>query len=175
MPKASSTRTSASVPFATPTVSRTPRYAAASRSNAATFGPRMKSELSSTPSIAARMRGSSGSYCAFTSTSGIGRTAGESRGPQATVDPKRQQDQDCGDNGVLEVAEVVVEALVAASRGPADPGECERPNRRADGREQCVPRERRLEHSRRDGDERANDGSNTANEGGEVLPALERA
>ena len=44
-------------------------------------GPRMNSALASTPSIASRMRGRSGSYCAFTSTSGIGRTIRQSRRP----------------------------------------------------------------------------------------------
>ena len=40
IPIASSTRTSASVPLATPIVSGTPRYAAASSSNAETLGPK---------------------------------------------------------------------------------------------------------------------------------------
>src|SRR6184192_3012087 len=42
IPRASRAITSASVPFATPTVRGTPRYSAASRSKAFTFGPRMK-------------------------------------------------------------------------------------------------------------------------------------
>ena len=48
IPSASSTITIASVPFATPTVSGTPRYSAASRSNSATFGPKTKRPSSST-------------------------------------------------------------------------------------------------------------------------------
>src|SRR5262245_15408782 len=145
MPSASRTSTSASVPLATPTASRAPRYSAASRSKAATFGPRMKSALASTPSIASRMRGSSGSYCAFTSTSGIGRTVGKSRGPQSTVDPKRQEEEDYDDNGIFDVAEIMMEALVASAGGPANARERERPDRRADGGQHRIAPERHLE------------------------------
>src|SRR3954471_17509367 len=154
MPSASRTSTIASVPLATPTVSRTPRESAASASKAATFGPRMNSALSSTPSIAARIRGRSGSYCAFTSTSGIGRTASKSRGTYPSVDPKNEQEEDGEDDDVLDVAEVVVETLVAGSGGPADAGEREGPDRRADRREHYVASEGHLEHPGRDGDER---------------------
>src|SRR5436190_17481049 len=174
-PSASRTSTSASVPLATPTASRTPRYAAASRSNVATFGPRMKSALASTPSIASRMRGSSGSYCAFTSTSGIGRTPGESRGTQAAVNPERQQHQHEGDDDVLDVAEVVMEALVAAPRRPADAREGECPDGRPDRGQDHVATERHLEDPCRDRDEGADHGRHTPDEHREVVPAVEPA
>src|SRR4051794_2737711 len=98
----------------------------------------MKSAPASTPSIASRMRGSSGSYCAFTSTSGIGRTARKSRGTNPAEDPGRQQDEDQDDDRVFDVAEVVVETRVAAAGAPADPGEGERPDRRPDGGQRHV-------------------------------------
>src|SRR3954454_20502656 len=125
-PRATSTRTSESVPFATPIASRTPRKSAASRSKAATFGPRMKSALASTPSIASRMRGSSGSYCAFTSTSGIGRTPGKSRG---------EIEQAEGDSGDHEIIEVFADAVVVRPDRPADPGKAETEDGAADRRE----------------------------------------
>src|SRR6266511_904927 len=137
MPSASSTRTRASVPLATPTVSGTSRYAAASRSNAATFGPRMNSPLESTPSITSRMRGRSGSYCAFTSTSGIGGTIGKSRASAAKDQIHRESD-DSGQDRVIHKAEVVVEGLVALAQPPADAGKCEAPERRADQRQDRV-------------------------------------
>ena len=78
IPSASRTSTSASVPFATPTVSGTPRYSAASCSKAATFGPNTNVPCSSTSAKASLSAGMSGSYCAFTSMSGI-FTAGQFR------------------------------------------------------------------------------------------------
>src|SRR6266545_539129 len=145
MPSASSTRTRASVPLATPTVSGTSRYAAASRSNAATFGPRMNSPLASTPSITSRMRGRSGSYCALTSTSGIGRTVSKSRRPNSahyeiqeeSQDPGRDRDEGANDGRyppeqdrevlpALEPALGALEALTAEME-PAAPSFEERP------------------------------------------------
>src|SRR5947207_14623766 len=143
-PSASRTSTSASVPLATPTASRTPRYAAASRSNAATFGPRMKSALASTPSIASRIRGNSGSYCAFTSTSGIGRTAKESRGE---ID---QREHDPGDDGVIEV---FADAVVVRADGPADAGQPETEDGAADRGETEEADERHPADPRWDRDE----------------------
>src|SRR5689334_24718872 len=132
----------------------------------------MKSAPASTPSIASRMRGKNGSYCAFTSTSGIGRTARKSRGPDAAIDPERQQNEDYDHNGVFHVAEIVMEALIAPPRGPADPGECERPDRGTDRREDRVPNEGRLEDPCGDGDERADDGGHAPDQDGEVVPAV---
>ena len=71
MPIASSDRTSASVPFATPIACGTPRYAAASRSNASTSGPKMNRPDSSTSAKRSFSSGINGAYCALTSTSGI--------------------------------------------------------------------------------------------------------
>src|SRR5437868_9567763 len=148
-PSASSTSTSASVPFATPTASRTPRYPAASRSNAATLGPRMNSPPARTWSIASRMRSSNGAYCAFTSTSGIGRTGRKSRSSPPDPEIARQK-QDCCDDGVLDVVEVVVEVLVAPPGTPPDARECERPDGRADRRQHDVWPERHSEDPGRD-------------------------
>src|SRR4051812_18027997 len=135
----------------------------------------MNSALSSTPSIASRIRGRSGSYCAFTSTSGIGRTASKSRGTYPSIDPENEEEEDGEDDEVLDVAEVVVEALIAGSRGPADAGESEGPDRRADRRQDDVPPEGHLEHPRRDRDERANDRRDAADQHREVVPAVEPA
>src|SRR6476646_8323761 len=175
MPSASRTSTIASVPFATPIASPAPRYSAASRSKAATLGPRMNSAPASTPSIAWRIRGRSGSYCAFTSPSGIGGTVGKSRGTYLSVDPKGQEHQDYGDKGVLDVAEVVVEALVAPAGRPADARERERPDGRADRRQDRVAPEGHLEDPCRDRDERADDGRDPSDQDREVIPAVEPA
>src|ERR687897_890610 len=111
IPSASRTITIASVPLATPTVSGTPRNAAASSSNAFTFGPRMNFPDSSTSAKAACRRGISGAYCALTSTSGIGGgTASQSRGapPQPEHDAG---DEDHREHDVVDVVERMVEAL----------------------------------------------------------------
>src|SRR3954462_16044046 len=94
----------------------------------------MNSALSSTPSIASRIRGRRGSYGAFTATSGIGRTASKSRGTYPSVDPKNGQEEDGEDDDVLDVAEVVVETLVAGPGGPAEAVERAGPDHRADRR-----------------------------------------
>src|SRR6266508_3444830 len=175
MPSASSTRTRASVPLATPTVSGTSRYAAASRSNAATFWPRMNSPLASTPSITSRMRGRSGSYCALTSTSGSGRTVSKSRRPNSAHYEIQEESQDSGHNGVVREAEVVVEGLVAPAQAPACACEREAPGRGADEGEDRVAPEGHPEDPGRDRDEGANDGRYPPEQDREVLPALEPA
>src|SRR5438128_1327442 len=101
----------------------------------------MKSPLASTPSIASRIRGRSGSYCALTSTRGIGRTTREFRRAVPA-----DQDIGCeGDHGhddrVLDEAEVVVEPLVAPTGAPPDTREREAPDRRADQRQGGVATE----------------------------------
>src|SRR6266508_3537555 len=174
MPSASSTRTRASVPLATPTVSGTSRYAAASRSNAATFGPRMNSPLASTPSIASRMRGKSGSYWSFTSTSGIGRTIRKSRA-SALEDQIGRQCDNCDDHRVLDETEVVVEVLVAPSGAPADAGEGKGPDCRADGRQQDIAPEGHSEDAGRNRDERPDDRGHPADQHRQVVPAVEPA
>src|SRR5256714_6567776 len=140
MPIASSTITSASVPFATPTVCGTPRNAAASSSNALTFGPRMKTPASSTSARRSFRSGRSGAYCALTSTSGIGRTASESSRAPAEQEPGYGRD-DGERNRVVDEPEVPVEALPALADGPADAGEREAPDRGADQGENRVPPE----------------------------------
>src|SRR6478672_5761544 len=135
----------------------------------------MNSAPASTPSIAWRIRGRSGSYCAFTSTSGIGGTVGKSRGTYLSVDPKGQEHQDYGDKGVLDVAEVVVEALVAPAGRPADARERERPDGRADRRQDRVAPEGHLEDPCRDRDERADHRRDPSDQDREVVPAVEPA
>src|ERR1700751_1447475 len=98
---ASSTSTIASVPFATPTAFVTPRYAAASSWKGAWSW------------------GISGAYCALTSISGIGDTASP-HCSQPVEEIRRSEDDACHD-GVLDVLEAVVEALVARSQRVADP------------------------------------------------------
>src|SRR3954469_21316867 len=106
----------------------------------------MKSALASTPSIASRMRGSSGSYCAFTSTSGIGRTPGKSRG---------EIEQAEGDSGDHEIIEVFADSVVFRPDRPADPGKAETEDGAADRREAEEAEERHPADPRRNCDERA--------------------
>src|SRR5262249_27018975 len=113
MPSASSTSTMASVPFATPIVSGTPRYSADSRSKAFTFGPRMNAPVSRISSKARFSSGTSGAYCAFTSTRGIRGTSLKSIGPSSTQDQVGDRDQDSCNDDDFDEAELVVEALVA--------------------------------------------------------------
>src|SRR4051812_20422950 len=132
----------------------------------------MNSPLASTPSIASRMRGNNGSYWAFTSTSGIGRTISKSRLSPAP-DQIAGQSEDESHHRVLDVAEVVVEALVASARAVPDTGERERPDRRADGGQDDVAPERHPEDPRRNRDERADHRSDPAQEHRKVVPAVE--
>src|SRR5512133_3208850 len=146
IPSASSTSTIASVPFATPIVSVTPRYCAASCSNAFTFGPRMKVVPESRTSSKARFRSEiSGAYCALTSTSGIRGTSLQSIGASPTQDQVGdREEKSCNDRN-LDETEPVVEALVAGAERPADAGEREAPDRRADQRQHDVAPERNAE------------------------------
>src|SRR5215212_2103586 len=114
----------------------------------------MNSPRCSTPSITSRMRGRSGSYCAFTSTRGIGRTASKSRlsAPQHQVGGQRD---DGGGDRVLGIAEVVMETVIATSCAPTDTGEGERPERRADGGQGDVAPELHPEDPGRNRDEGA--------------------
>src|SRR5690348_13415552 len=174
MPSASSTSTIASVPFATPTVSVTPRYSAASRSNALTFGPRMNVVPESRTSAKACFRsGTSGAYCALTSTSGIRGTSPKSICPSPAQDQIGDQDQNSCNDGDLDEAELVVEALVARPERPADPGEDEAPDGRADQRQHDIAAERHPEDAGRNRHERAHDRSDAADEHGPVLVAVE--
>ena len=55
------------MPFATPIACGTPRYAADSRSNASTSGPKMKRPDSSASAKRSLSSGMKGAYCALTS------------------------------------------------------------------------------------------------------------
>src|SRR4051812_24327880 len=156
MPSASSTSTIASVPFATPTVSGTPRYCAASRSNALTFGPRMNVVPESRISANARFSsGISGAYCALTSTRGIRGTAIKSRGALPAHDQIGRRKQNSCNERDLGEAETLVEALVARPHGPPDAGEREAPDGRAHEREHGVAPERDAEDACRNRNEGA--------------------
>src|SRR3954454_25237032 len=121
MPSASSTSTIASVPLATPTVSATPRYCAASRSNALTFGPRMNVVPDSRiPANASFSCGMSGAYCALTSTSGIRGTPLQSIGPSSLQYQVSAADENSCNDHDFRVPELVLEALVARAERPAD-------------------------------------------------------
>src|SRR3954471_1830937 len=85
----------------------------------------------------------SGAYCALTSTSGI-CTAPHFSGVEPPVDEIRRQDQNACNHRVLDVGEIVVEALVARAQAVAGPGDRERPDRRADERVEAVGAERHL-------------------------------
>src|SRR3954452_1062262 len=174
MPSASSTSTIASVPLATPTVSGTRRYCAASRSNAFTFGPRMNvvpdSRISANASFSCGM---SGAYCALTSTSGIRGTPLQSIGPSSPQDQVGDADENSCNDGDFDEPELHVEALVARPERPADAREREGPDRRADQRQDDVATERNAEDPGRNRDERADDRSDAADEHGPVVVELD--
>src|SRR4051794_37974033 len=174
MPSASSTSTIASVPFATPTVSGTPRYCAASRSKALTLGPRMNvvpdSRISANASFSCGM---SGAYCALTSTSGIRGTPLQSIGPSSPQDQVGDSDENSCNDHDFDVPELVVKTLVARAERPADAREGEAPDRRADQRQDDVATERDAEDPGWNRYERAHDGSDAADEHGPVVVAVE--
>src|SRR5579871_1652564 len=122
MPSASSTSTSASVPFAQLTASSVPSWAAASRSNASTSGPKMKRPLSRVCANASFSSGTRGAYCALTSTWGIGIGLADRsrRAPSHEEDDHGQDDQ--GEDEVVEIAEVVAGRVPARPDRPPDPG-----------------------------------------------------
>src|SRR3954447_25449078 len=173
MPSASSTSTIASVPFATPTVSGTPRYCAASRSNAFTFGPRMHAPDSRTSANASFNCGMSGAYFSLTSTSVSRPTPLQSIGPSSPQDQVGDADENSCNDGDFDEPELLVEALVARAERPADGREHEGPDRRADQRQDDVAAERDAEDPRRNRDEGAHDGSDAADEHGPVVVAVE--
>src|SRR4051794_997579 len=168
MPRASSTSTSASVPFPQPTVSGTPRYSAASSSNAFVFGPKTKRPSSRTSAKASLSSGISGAYCALTSTSGtLGADTGldGSRAASAPVAEEQHRDHENGGRDrVVDEAEVLVERLVAGAERPADAREEEAPGERARDRQQRVRPQVHAGHAGRDRDERAHDGRDPAEE-----------
>ena len=136
---ASSTSTSASVPFATPIVLRH-----------AEIGGRLLLErpvVLAADEVAADSRtsrkrasssGISGAYCALTSMSGIVGTAIHFSGPQPPPSQVRRQQENACNDDVFGVFERVVEVLVAGAERVARPGDREGPDRRADrGSERC--------------------------------------
>src|SRR5581483_2358669 len=166
--------TSASVPLATPIVSGTPRYAAASASNAAQLGPNTNCPSSSTPAKACCSSGISGAYCARTSTSGIFGTPGNGR--RALPVPgecNRREDED--DERDPDVGERVVERVVARPERPAACAEAEAERGAADRREWEELRQRLAEETGGDGDERADHRRREAERDRDSAEALEPA
>src|SRR3954454_21099576 len=144
IPSASSAITIASVPFATPTVSETPRSSAASRSKPSTSGPKMNRPESSALANASFSSGMSGAYCALTSTCGIATASHRRRPPPPHEQPRRRRDDHDGDRNVG-VAEGVVEVLPARAEPPAGAREGEAPQRGAERGPENVAAERHLE------------------------------
>src|SRR4051794_37564643 len=173
IPSASSAITIASVPFATPTASAAPRYAAASRSKPSTSGPKMKRPESSARANASFNSGMSGAYCALTSTCGIA-TASHRRRPPPHEQPRRRAEDRDRDRHVG-VAEGVVEVLPARAEPPACAREGEAPQRGAERGPENVAAQRHLEDARRDRDERTGDRRDAPDEDGPVAPAVEPA
>src|SRR2546423_11532205 len=135
----------------------------------------MNSPLSSTPSIASRMRGSSGPYWAFTSTSGTGGTVSKSRGLAPPDQEIRHEREHGRHRRIVGEAEVVMNGRVASPRGPADTREREAPDGGADQGQQRVAPERNAEDPGRNGDEGAHHGRHPADEHSQVVPAIEPA
>src|SRR5437870_11369754 len=135
----------------------------------------MNSPLMSTPSIASRIRGRNGSYCALTSASGIGRTARKSRRPYSAHDQIRQERRDRGGHRVVGEAEITVKTLVARAEAVAGSGERKRPDRRSDQRQHAVAPQGHPEDPGRDRDEGPDHGSETADQDRQLVPAVEPA
>src|SRR3954471_1954643 len=135
----------------------------------------MNSPLSSTPSIASRIRGRNGAYCAFTSTSGIGRTIGKSRRPSPTEDQIRREGDNHDQDRVVHEAEVAMEMLVAGAGAVAGAREGEGPDRRADESQDDVAPERHPEDPRGNRDERADDRRHAPEQHRPGVPAIEPA
>src|SRR5690242_21294790 len=133
----------------------------------------MKPLPSSTSRNAASSRGISGSYSARTSTRGIVCTRGHFSHSDPAIHEIRQRRENPYDDRVLDVAEIVLEALVARSQGIADADEGERPERRPDQGQAEEDSEWHLEDPGRDRDERANHGRHRPDEYAGPVPPLE--
>src|SRR5207245_4989864 len=118
--------------------------------------------------------GISGAYCALTSTSGIFGTPSNGRGAASQHDADNRDDYQAEDR-VLRIPEAVVEAVVALPDTPTDAGQGEAPDRRAHERQHGVRPERCAEDAGGNGDERADDRSQPAEEDRPSLPAVEPA
>src|SRR5438105_1985839 len=128
----------------------------------------MKTPDSSTSARRSFSAGSRPAYCALTSTSGIWGTAAQSRRADAADYDVGHENHDRGDDRVLGVAEVVVEALVARSERPPGGGQPEAPRYAAEEGEDGEARHGHARDSGRDRDEGANDGRDAAEEDGGV-------
>src|SRR6188472_313183 len=115
----------------------------------------MKPLPSSTSRNAASSRGISGSYSARTSTRGIVCTRGHFSQSDPAIHEIRQRRENPYDDRVFDVAEAVLEAVVARAERVADPDEGEGPERRPDQREPEERREGHFEDPGRDRHERA--------------------
>src|SRR5215470_3433838 len=113
----------------------------------------MKSLPSSTSRKAASSRGISGSYSARTLTRGIVCTRRHFSRSHPPVDQIRQPGDYGQDDRVLDVAEVVLETLVARAEAVADADEGERPQSRTHQCQAEELQERHLEQSGRNRDE----------------------
>src|SRR5215211_228502 len=157
-PSASSAMTIASVPLATLTASGTPRYAAASCSKASTLGPSTKRLDTSTSSMTRRNSGSSASYWAFVSASGIGGPGTASKSSHApSVHEIAQADDDERHDGVVHVMEPFVELLPVRPERPAGAREAEAPGSRARDRQRREAPEGHPREPGRDRHERAHE------------------
>src|SRR5438270_9121503 len=96
--------------------------------------------VSSTSLKAASSLGMSGPYSALTSTSGIAMRVHFSL-RHGAIDQIRGKEDDPRDDRVFDVVEVVIEAVVVRTQAVTDAGDCERPDRGADQRENGVRRE----------------------------------
>src|SRR5438045_347972 len=133
----------------------------------------MKFPSSRTSRKAASSLGISGPYSALTSTSGIVCTALHFSPTSPSVDQIHRPEHDAGDDGVLDVAEVVIEAVVVRTEAVAGAREREGPDRGADCRVDRVRDKLHLEDTGRDGDERADDRRYPSDEDADVPPATE--
>src|SRR5207248_4571017 len=129
--------------------------------------------VSSTSLKAASSLGISGPYSARTSTSGIVCTTIHFSPSAPSVDQIRRTSDDGGHHGVLEVAEVVIDAVVVRTEAVTGAREREGPDRGADRRVDRVRHEPHLEDTGRDRDERADDRRDPAHEDAEIPPACE--
>src|SRR5262249_29613640 len=172
IPMASITSTSASVPLATPIVSGTFRYAAASSSKAAQLGPNTNRPSSSTSAKACWSSGISGAYCALTSTSGIFGTPRHGR-RALSIPQKRQAHNHERDEGDAHVRQRVVELVVVRAERPAAGGEAEAEDRAAEERLRDEAGERLGQDPGGEGDERADHRSGEAERNGDAIEAVE--
>src|SRR5579871_846702 len=128
--------------------------------------------VSSTSLKAASSLGMSGPYSALTSTSGIAmRSHFSLRDPP--IDQIRREEDDDGDDGVLEVAERVIRAVVGGAEAVARAREGEGPDRGANRGEHGVRREPHLEDAGRDRDERADERCDPAERDAQLSPPRE--